>query len=61
MMGISSCHKRDENMENKRNSKNSAITKAQRDNRANQLNPNNQAYWKSRGINKYENRQHGKN
>jgi len=26
--------------------------KAERDNRANQLNPNNAAYWSSRGINR---------
>lgn len=37
-----------------------ALTKAQRDNRANQLNPNNEAYYKSRGYEKiHRNNQSG--
>jgi len=31
---------------------NNEMTKAERDNRANQLNPNNEAYWSSRGYEK---------
>ena len=34
----------------KHNNDHREMTKAERDNRANQLNPNNDAYWSSRGY-----------